>query len=67
MLAAFVLVCTAEVVLGVLLWGGSTAGLWLSLALLPLELTFWVGFALPFGFVFGLARTVVVVVELARR
>ena len=64
LLAVFVLVCAAEVVVGVMLWSGSTLALWLALALLPLELAFWIGFALPFGFVLGLARTVLVVLAL---
>ena len=38
LLAAFVLVCAAEVVVGVMLWPGSTVALWLALALLPVEL-----------------------------
>jgi hypothetical protein len=66
LLAAFVVVCAAELVVGMMLWGGSTPGLWLALALLPLELAFWSGFALPFGFLLGLARTVLVVLALAR-
>jgi hypothetical protein len=35
----------------------------LALALLPLELLFWVGFALPLGPVAGLARTVLVLMS----
>ena len=66
LLAVFVLVCAAEVVVGVMLWAGSDLGLWLALALLPLELAFWIGFALPFGFLLGLARTVLVVLALTR-
>ena len=66
LLVAFVLVCAAEVVVGAMLWGGSTTSLWLAIALLPFELAFWVGFALPFAFVFGLMRTVLVVILLAR-
>ena len=67
LLVGFVLVCAAEVVVGVLLWADVTAAPWLALALLPVELVFWVGFALPFGPLLGLARTVLVVVELAGR
>jgi FtsH-binding integral membrane protein len=33
----------------------------LALGLLPFELAFWIGFALPFGFVFGAARTALVI------
>jgi hypothetical protein len=32
----------------------------LALALLPLEAAFWIGFALPFGPLLGLARTALV-------
>jgi hypothetical protein len=53
---AFVAVCAAEVVDGYLLWRGRPAGRVLSLALLPVELVFWVGFALPFGFPLGAGR-----------
>jgi hypothetical protein len=53
---AFVVVCAAEVVDGYLLWRGRPSGRRLSLALLPAELAFWTGFALPFGFALGLGR-----------
>ena len=53
---AFVVVCAAEVVDGVLLWRGRPSGRRLSTALLPVELVFWTGFALPFGFPLGLGR-----------
>ena len=52
--AAFVAVCAAEVALGILLWRGR--GRILSLVLLPVELLFWIGFALPFGFGLGIGR-----------
>jgi hypothetical protein len=61
LLLGFVAVCAAEVVVGVLLWGGSTIAPWLALALLPVELLFWIGFALPFGPLLGFARTALVV------
>lgn len=61
LLVGFVAVCAAEAVVGVLLWGGSTIAPWLALALLPVELLFWIGFALPFGPLLGLARTALVV------
>ena len=47
--------------MGVLLWQGAGAAVWLALALLPFELVFWIGFALPFGPLLGLARTALVV------
>jgi len=64
LLLGFVLVCAAEVAVGVLLWRDADPALWLALALLPVELAFWVGFALPFGPVLGLARTALVVAVL---
>jgi len=36
----------------------------LALALLPVEFVFWIGFALPFGPLLGLARTALVVAVL---
>jgi hypothetical protein len=56
LLAGFVAVCTAEVGLGALLLAGWGPALWLSLVLLPFELAYWTGFALPYGFVLGTAR-----------
>jgi len=64
LIAGFVAVCAVEVACGVLLWRGASSGLWLALALLPVELVFWVGFALPFGPVLGLVRTALVVAAL---
>lgn len=64
LLVAFVVVCAAEVVIGALLLAGQRSGAWLALGLLPLELVFWIGFALPFGPVLGLVRTVLVVLAL---
>jgi hypothetical protein len=52
----FLLVCVAEVVAGWLLWRRRRGGGVLALALMPLELAFWVGFALPLGPPAGLAR-----------
>jgi len=67
LLAGFVLVCVAEGVLGAMLWQRTRAGITLSLVLLPLELAFWIGFALPFAFLFGAVRTVLVLVTISRR
>lgn len=59
LLVGFVVVCAAEVVVGVLLIAGYGAAPALSYLLLPLELVFWAGFALPFGPVLGVARVAV--------
>jgi len=61
LLAAFVLICAGEAIVGWMLWQHRSSATTLSLALLPLELVFWIGFALPFAFVIGAARTVLVV------
>jgi hypothetical protein len=58
LIVGFILVCAAEVALGALLWLGLPASRWLSLGLLPVELFFWIGFALPVGFLLGPARVV---------
>lgn len=64
LLVAFLAVCLAEVVLGWLLWTHPAVGAWAALALLPVELVFWIGFALPFGPLLGAARTVAVLVAM---
>lgn len=63
LLVAFLVVCGLEVVTGWLLWRGLGAGAVLAVALLPLELAFWIGFALPFGPPLGLARAILVVMK----
>jgi hypothetical protein len=60
LLVAFAVVCAAEVVVGVLLWTDAPHAGLLSYLLLPFELVFWVGFALPFGPLLGLARMTLV-------
>ena len=54
----------AAVLLGWLLWEKRKAGAVLNLGLLPVEAIFWVGFALPVPWLFGIAR--VTLVALAR-
>jgi len=58
LLMGFLVVCIAEVAVGVLLFTDASYAPALSYALLPFELFFWVGFALPFGPILGVARTV---------
>lgn len=58
LLLAFVLVCVAEVVLGALLLLDFPHARTFAYLLLPIEMVFWVGFALPFGPPIGIARTV---------
>lgn len=65
--SGFIAVCAAEVVVNFLLWTGKTIGLWMALALLPFEFFYWIGFALPFGPIFGVIRTILVIVAIAQR
>jgi hypothetical protein len=57
LLVGFLIVCIAEVALGVMLWAGTPYAPAASYALLPFELAFWIGFALPFGPLLGMLRT----------
>ncbi len=61
LLAGFLLVCALEVAAGLLLWGGSKVGAILALAVLPLGVIFWWGFALPFGPIIAAVSTVLIV------
>lgn len=56
LLVGFLTVCVAEVALAVAILRRSPWAAKASTALLPFELVYWTGFALPFGFVFGFAR-----------
>jgi hypothetical protein len=60
LLVLFLLVCAAECAAGWLLWGGRRGGAVLALALLPVEVVFWVGFSLPFGPIAALVRTALI-------
>ncbi len=62
LLLAFLLVCVAEIVLGWWLWSGHPGNRAFAALLLPVELVFWIGFALPFGPVVGFVRTALVLV-----
>lgn len=66
LLAGFLVVCTAEVVVGGMLIAGTPHAVLVSYALLPFEFAFWIGFALPFGPVFGIARVVLLLVAAFR-
>ena len=60
LLVGFLAVGVAEVVLGGMIWFDAPGAKLLSVVLLPVELVFWIGFALPFGPPLGIARTVLV-------
>ncbi|MFL6181631.1 MAG: hypothetical protein ACJ73J_04930 [Actinomycetes bacterium] len=49
LLVGFLIVCVAEVVLGVMLIVGVSYASALSYALLPFEFAYWIGFSLPLG------------------
>ncbi|MGV8910880.1 MAG: hypothetical protein ACOH1Y_18060 [Propionicimonas sp.] len=67
LLTGFVGVCAAELVLGSRLWASKPGAPRLSVGLLPLELPYWVGFALPFGPVLGVLRTAAIAASIRRR
>lgn len=60
LLILFLLVCIAECVAGWLMWGSRRRGAILALAILPLEVVFWIGFSLPFGPPLALVRTILI-------
>lgn len=60
LLVGFLAVCTPEVALALTLWTDALHAAALSYALLPFELAFWIGFALPLAPQLGAARTVLV-------
>lgn len=62
LLGLFVGVCAVAAFAGWLLWTGSRAGGILTLALLPLEIVFWSGFALPIPPIIALVRLVLLAV-----
>ena len=60
LIAAFVVVCAAELLTGAMLWTDAPGAVLATWILLPFELAFWIGFALPFAFVLALVRTVLI-------
>lgn len=62
LLVGFLAVCAAEVVVGVMILAGTHYASVVSYALLPIEFAFWIGFALPFGALLGVARTVLLLI-----
>lgn len=67
LLAGFVAVCVAEVAVGALLLAGVAYAPAASYLILPFELAYWVGFALPFGPLLGLARTALLLLDRRRQ
>ena len=66
LLTGFLLVCMLEAVAGLLVWVGSKAGAILALAILPAGAIFWWGFALPFGPIFALLSTILILLSWQR-
>lgn len=66
LIAGFAAVCALECALGVRLWQGRRSGRRLSMAMLPLEAAYWLGFALPVGIPLGVARTTAVISAMRR-
>jgi hypothetical protein len=62
LLGLFFGLCVVETFAGWLLWNGSRAGGVLTFVLLPLDVLFWAGFAVPFPFVAGVVRVGLLVV-----
>jgi hypothetical protein len=58
LLIGFVLVCALECICGWALWGSEKWAALLSFAIIPVELFFFIGFALPFGPPFMVIRTI---------
>jgi len=56
-LNAFLVVTVVAAWSGLLIWKGRRTGAILNLGLLPVEALFWIGFALPFPWLSGVART----------
>ena len=58
LLLAFLLVLIVTSFAAWLVWRGLRVGAVMSLALLPVEIVFWIGFDLPVPWFFGIARVV---------
>lgn len=58
LLIGFFLVCALECIAGWGIWSGDKGAAVLSMAIIPVEIVFFIGFALPFGPPFLLARIV---------
>ena len=63
LLAGFLLICVMECICGWGLWDGGKGSAVLSLAIIPVELFFYIGFALPFGPILMALRTIILVLS----
>lgn len=60
LLLAYAVLVLAAAMSGWLMWEMRKAGAVLNLGLIPVEAVFWVGFALPLPWLFGIARAALV-------
>lgn len=58
LIAGFAVVCAVEMAIGAAMLTGRRPSPHLSVALLPFEWAYWLGFALPFGVVVGVMRAI---------
>jgi len=56
LLVGFLFVCALECIAGWGLWSGDKGAAILSFAIIPVEMVFFIGFALPFGHLFLFVR-----------
>jgi restriction endonuclease S subunit len=63
LLIGFLFVCALECISGWGLWSGEKGAAILSFAIIPVEMVFYIGFALPFGPLFLLIRSVFLLIS----
>ena len=63
LLFSFLLVCILECLAGQMVWNADKGGAMLSLAIVPLEMLFYIGFALPFGPPLAIIRTMLILLR----
>jgi hypothetical protein len=63
LLVGFLFVCALECVAGSGLWSSDKGAAILSLAIIPVEMLFFIGFALPFGPLFLIIRVILLLMS----
>lgn len=63
LLFSFLVVCVLQCLAGQLVWNADKGGALLSLAIIPLEMFFYIGFALPFGPPLVAIRTILILLS----
>ena len=63
LMTAFLFACVLECIAGWGLWGGEKSAAILSFVIIPVELFFYIGFALPFGPPFILIRIILILLS----